>query len=60
MFERFDEILEAVCMELGSDVCWVCGWAFDEVEERIAVEFGEEVLGSRDYLDWMRDLMESL
>ena len=61
MVERFEEIFEAVMEE--KDLEW---WElydsseFDEVERRIAAEFGEDVLDSDEYCDWTYEMSMDL
>lgn len=57
MRERFEEIFEQVQVELDLD--W---WElydsdkFDKVVALIVAEFGEEVLDSDDYSDWVNEM----
>ena len=57
MRERFEEIFEQVQVELDLD--W---WElydseeFDKVVALIVVEFGEEVLDSDEYSDWVNEM----
>ena len=57
MRERFEEIFEQVQVELDSD--W---WElydseeFDKVVALIVAEFGEEVLDSDEYSDWVNEM----
>ena len=57
MRERFEEIFEQVQVELDLD--W---WElydsdkFDTVVALIVVEFGEEVLDSDEYSDWVNEM----
>lgn len=61
MVERFEKIFEAVMEEKGLE--W---WElydsseFDEVERRIAAEFGESVLDSDEYCDWTYEMSMEL
>lgn len=57
MRERFEEIFEQVQVELDLD--W---WElydseeFDKVVDLIIAEFGEEVLDSDEYSDWVNEM----
>ena len=57
MRERFEEIFEQVQVELDLD--W---WElydsdkFDTVVDLIVAEFGEEVLNSDEYSDWVNEM----
>ena len=57
MKERFEEIFEQVQVELDLD--W---WElydseeFDKVIDLIVAEFGEEVLDSDEYCDWVNEM----
>ena len=57
MRERFEEIFEQVQVELDLD--W---WElydsdeFDKVVDLIVAEFGEEVLDSDEYSDWVNEM----
>ena len=57
MRERFEEIFEQVQAELDLD--W---WElydseeFDKVVDLIVAEFGEEVLDSDEYCDWVNEM----
>ena len=61
MTERFEEIFEEVMVE--KNLTW---WElydsseFDEVERRIIVEFGENVLDSDEYCDWTYEMTMDL
>ena len=61
MVERFEEIFETVMEE--KDLEW---WElydsseFDEVERRIAADFGEDVLDSDEYCDWTYEMSMDL
>lgn len=61
MVGRFEEIFEAVMEEKNLE--W---WElydsseFDEVERRIAAEFGEDVLDSDEYCDWTYEMSMEL
>ena len=57
MKKRFEEIFEQVQIELDLD--W---WElydseeFDKVVDLIVAEFGEEVLDSEEYCDWVNEM----
>ena len=61
MIERFEEIFEKVMEEKNME--W---WElydssdFDEVENRIVAEFGEDVLDSDEYCDWTNEMTMDL
>ena len=57
MNDRFDEIMGQVMVE--NDMEWYEVFdsdKFDEVENRIKAEFGDEVVNTKEYTDWVNEM----